>query len=98
MQENLQEIIKKGAIVVDVRTPEEFNNGHIAGSINIPVNEIGNALSWLQKDVPMVLVCASGVRSAHAKFVLDSNGFLEVYNGGAWNSLGNVHAGGCPVK
>lgn len=95
---NLEEIIKKGAIIVDVRTPEEFSDGHINGSLNVPVDEIGQAMAWLLKDVPVVVVCASGARSAHAKFVLESNGYKEVYNGGAWDSLGNIHAGACPVK
>lgn len=95
---NFEEIIKKGAIIIDVRTAQEFEQGHIAGSLNIPVDEIGKALSWLQKDVPVVVVCASGARSGMAKMILDANDFKEVYNGGSWDSLGNIHAGGCPVK
>ena len=95
---NLEEVISKGAVIIDVRTKEEFDVGHIHGSLNIPVDQIGQAMSWLQKNVPTVVVCASGARSAHAKFVLEANGFKEVYNGGAWDSLGNIHAGGCPIK
>jgi rhodanese-related sulfurtransferase len=55
-------------------------------------------MSWLQKDVPVVLVCASGSRSAVAVKILKSNGFEKVYNGGSWDSLGDIKAGGCPVK
>jgi rhodanese-related sulfurtransferase len=95
---DLQEIISKGAVIIDVRTKEEFDQGNIQGSLNIPVDEIGQALAWLAKDVPTVVICASGSRSAMAKLILDSNGFKEVYNGGAWDSLGNIHTGACPVK
>jgi len=98
MGENLEEIIHNGAIVIDVRTPEEYADGHIEGSLNVPVDEIGKAMSWLIKDVPVVLVCASGSRSGFAKMILEANGYKKVYNGGSWDSLGNIKAGGCPVK
>lgn len=98
MKEDLKNVIENGALIVDVRTPEEFNDGHIEGSLNIPLDEVGVAMSWLQKDVPTVVVCASGNRSGHALMILKANGFEKVYNGGAWNSLGDVKAGGCPVK
>jgi len=95
--DNLEDIIKNGALIIDVRTPDEFKVGHIEGSINIPLNEIGQAMEWLKKDVPMILVCESGARSGHAVMILKTNGFEKVYNGGSWNSLGNIKAGGCPV-
>ena len=95
---NIKEIIEKGALIIDVRTPAEFEEGHIKGSLNIPLDEIGKAISWLQKDVPTVLVCASGERSAEAMKILKANGFEKVYNGGSWDSLGDIKAGGCPVK
>lgn len=95
---NLEEIISKGAVIIDVRTKEEFDAGHIHGSLNIPLDELGKNLNWLVKDVPIIVCCASGSRSQMAKFILQANNFKEVYNGGAWDSLGNIHAGGCPVK
>lgn len=98
MAEDLEDIIKHGAILIDVRTPEEFNDGHIEGSINVPVDEIGKAMSWLVKDVPVVLVCASGSRSEFAKMILEANGYKKVYNGGSWDNSGNIKVGGCPVK
>lgn len=98
MEESLETIIHNGAVVVDVRTPEEFADGHIEGSLNIPVDKIGPAMSWLLKDVPIVLVCASGSRSEFAKMILEANGYQKVYNGGSWDNLGNIKAGGCPVK
>lgn len=98
MAEDLKDIIARGALIIDVRTPEEYKEGHINGSLNIPVEEISKAMTWLIKDVPMVFVCASGSRSGYAVEVLKNNGFEKVYNGGSWDSLGNIKAGGCPVK
>ena len=97
MAEDIKNIIKNGALIVDVRTPQEYKDGHIEGSLNVPLDEIGKAMLWLQKDVPTVLVCASGSRSGQAVQILKANGFEKIYNGGAWDSLGNVKAGGCPV-
>ena len=98
MEEELKNIIEAGALIIDVRTPEEFEEGHIEGSLNIPLDEIEKAMSWLQKDVPTVVVCASGSRSAYAFKMLKTNGYEKVYNGGSWDSLGNIKAGGCPIK
>ncbi|MCX6723346.1 MAG: rhodanese-like domain-containing protein [Candidatus Staskawiczbacteria bacterium] len=98
MEEDIKNVIENGALIVDVRTQEEYKDGHIEGSLNIPLDEIGKAMTWLQKDVPTVVVCASGSRSAHAVMVLKANGYEKVYNGGAWDSLGDIKAGGCPIK
>ena len=95
---NLEHIIANGALIIDVRTQDEYKTGHIKGSLNIPLNDIEKAMEWLIKDVPLVLVCASGGRSAVAQKILEANGFLKVYNGGSWDSLGNIKAGGCPIK
>ena len=96
---DLENIITAGAIIIDVRTVDEYkNDGHIKGSLNIPLNDIKKQTSWLIKDVPIIVVCASGSRSAEAKKILDDNGFKKVYNGGSWNNLGNINAGGCPIK
>lgn len=97
-KEELEKIIDKGALIIDVRMKEEYKDGHIEGSLNIPLNEIKQATSWLIKDVPVVFVCASGIRSAFAKKLLEKNGYEKVYNGGSWNNFGEIKAGGCPVK
>jgi phage shock protein E len=67
----------------------ECASGHIKGSINISVDTLGNNLSKLKKDKPIITCCASGMRSASAKSILKSNGFTEVHNGGGWSSLQN---------
>lgn len=82
------QLVHEGAIILDVRTTGEFSNGHIKGSINIPVDKLGANLNKLKsKNKTVITCCASGMRSASAKSILKSNGFTNVYNGGAWQSL-----------
>ena len=70
-------------VIVDVRTPGEFMGGHVAGSINIPLNEIPQHLDELKKMEQIVLCCASGGRSGQATMFLKQNG-IECSNGGSW--------------
>ena len=83
------QLINDGAVIVDVRTKGEYQQGHIKGSLNIPLNNLSSQLTKLKKDNPIITCCASGMRSAQAKSILKSNGYAEVYNGGGWNSLQN---------
>ena len=80
-------LMNRGAVILDVRTVGEFQTGNVKGSINIPVKELPVQLSRLDKSKPIITVCASGIRSANAKGILQSNGFAEVYNGGSWYNL-----------
>jgi rhodanese-related sulfurtransferase len=82
-------LLQNGAQIVDVRTKEEFQSGHIKGSVNLPLNNLGNQMNKLKKDKPVITCCASGMRSAAARNILKSRGFKEVYNGGGWMSLQN---------
>lgn len=89
-KEDYAELVKKGAIILDVRSKGEYAGGHIKGSINIPVDQLSNNLSKLKdKNKPIITVCASGMRSASAKSILKSNGYTQVHNGGGWGSLQN---------
>ncbi len=82
------QLVKEGATILDVRSKGEFAGGHIKGSINIPVEQLGSNYNKLKnKNKPVITCCASGMRSASAKSILKSNGFTQVYNGGAWSSL-----------
>ena len=84
------QLIKSGAIVLDVRSKGEFEGGHIRGAVNIPVDQLRNNFSRLKdKTKPIITCCASGMRSASAKSILLSNGYTTVYNGGGWGSLQN---------
>lgn len=82
------ELVKQGAIILDVRGKGEYAGGHIKGSINIPVDTLTHSLGKLNdKNKPIITCCASGMRSGAAKNILKSKGYSHVYNGGSWNSL-----------
>jgi len=83
------ELVKQGAIILDVRSKGEFQGGHIRGALNISVDTLSKNLNKLNKNKPIITCCASGMRSASAKSILKSNGFKDVYNGGSWMSLKN---------
>lgn len=85
--ENILDFVKKGAIVIDVRTTGEFKSGHIKGSKNIPLDTIAAKISEIKKlEKPVIVCCRSGMRSAQAASILKENG-IEVINGGGWQSL-----------
>jgi rhodanese-related sulfurtransferase len=85
--ESIQEFIEKGAIIIDVRSPGEFSGGHIKGSKNIPLNEIGAKINEIKKlNKPVIACCASGMRSSQATSILKQNG-IDAINGGGWQNL-----------
>ncbi|MDO4834099.1 MAG: rhodanese-like domain-containing protein [Bacillota bacterium] len=68
-------------VLLDVRSPEEYSNGHIPGSINIPVNSIHEAGEIIKgKDAPVCVYCLSGIRAASAAAVLRGEGYTKVKN------------------
>ncbi|MCC6703059.1 MAG: rhodanese-like domain-containing protein [Fluviicola sp.] len=70
--------------IIDVRTPAEFMGGHVADSINIPLNELPNRMDEIKAITqPIILCCASGNRSGQAAYFLQSQG-IECENGGSW--------------
>lgn len=80
-------LVANGAVILDVRTAGEFQSGHIRISKNIPLDQIPQQIEKIKKfNSPVICVCRSGMRSSTATSILKNNG-LEVYNGGAWNSL-----------
>lgn len=83
----LKQIINDGAFLVDVRSTTEFANGHIKGSVNIPVDEIQNHLAKFKNRKNIVVFCRSGARSSLAKSVLEKNGIEGVTNGGSWQNV-----------
>jgi phage shock protein E len=84
---NMKELMASGALVVDVRTPAEYKDGHVKGAINLPLQTLGNNLNKLKKDQVIITCCRSGSRSGMAKRMLKANGFEQVHNGGPWTSL-----------
>ncbi|MFA6260823.1 MAG: rhodanese-like domain-containing protein [Bacteroidia bacterium] len=70
--------------IIDVRTPGEFMGGHVAGSINIPLQELPQRIDEIKAiHTPIVLCCASGNRSGQASAYLKSMG-IACENGGSW--------------
>ncbi len=87
-KERVKQKISVGALVVDVRTPEEFARGHYKGAINIPLSEVPRRLSEFgAKEKPIVVYCRSGNRSGKAKSILLKNGFIDVTNGGGFRDM-----------
>jgi rhodanese-related sulfurtransferase len=85
--EELAKLIKDGAYLVDVRTPEEFANGNAKGSVNIPLDKVSNQLSKFNGKEHIIVFCRSGNRSSQAKSILNQNGYTNVTNGGTWKNV-----------
>ncbi len=86
---NYKELVEQGALIVDVRTPEEYKQGHIDGSMNIPLQVLPGKIADLRKKGKTIItVCRSGARSGAALGMLKKAG-LDAYNGGPWNRLQN---------
>ncbi len=86
---NLKSIIEEGAFLVDVRTPAEFAEGNVKGSVNIPLDVISNQIKKFKGKKNIVVFCRSGNRSGQAKVILENNGIQHVTNGGTWNDVNN---------
>ena len=71
---------------MDVRTEDEYNDGHIKGAILLPVQELEERLDELPVDKPIIVYCRSGNRSRNAAEILVVNGFEAVYDMGGINS------------
>jgi len=68
-------LVAQGATLVDVRTPEEWASGHAEGAVLIPIDELGGRLGEIPRGHPVVVYCASGVRSAQAAAMLGAAGY-----------------------
>lgn len=89
-KEDLMEILKQGAQIVDVRTPQEFSQAHAKCSRNIPLDQLAGRVSELERSKPIVVCCASGARSSMAKAMLEKAGFTAVHNAGPWQCVRQV--------
>lgn len=84
----VQDALQQGAVVIDVRTVGEFRSGNVSGSLNIPLDQIGSKMKKIkQMRKPIVLCCASGMRSATATGMLKNAGIESVYNGRTWSKV-----------
>ena len=82
-------LIKKGALLIDTRTPGEFSHGHIEGAINIPHDAIAEKIGkhTADKSKPIIVYCRSGTRSSIAKQTLIRTGYTHVVNGGSLHRM-----------
>jgi len=70
------------AVIIDVRSPQEFAGGHVEGAINLPIDSIteSDVLKHTTKDAPVVLYCRSGGRAGVVQGRMTEWGFTSVYN------------------
>ncbi|MGK0255002.1 MAG: phage shock protein E [Mariniflexile sp.] len=86
-KDRVKDFQNRGAIILDVRTKGEYDQGAIKGSKNIPLQSITSKINEIKKlNKPVITCCASGMRSGNAASVLNSHG-VEAINGGGWLSL-----------
>ncbi len=79
--------IEAGAVIVDVRTPEEFRDRAYPGALNIPVSSLVARMAEIPKDKPVIVYCASGARSASAARTLRQAGYRDVLNAGGLDDI-----------
>jgi phage shock protein E len=81
--------IRAGAMLLDVRTPGEYSQGHLQGSVNIPYDQLAARVNEIDqdKDRDIVLYCRSGSRSSLAKRTLESLGYTNVLNAGGYEPM-----------
>jgi len=76
-----KQLVNEGALLVDVRSHEEYNEGHLPGAVLIPVGKIEDSIDQLgSKERPIVVYCHTGVRAAMASRKLKKAGFRQVHN------------------
>jgi len=91
--EAARKLISEGAVVLDVRTPDEYAQEHLPSAVNIPVQDFSARIDEVAKLVandkarPVVVYCAAGSRAAKAKAQLDAAGYSHVVNGGGLDDL-----------
>jgi phage shock protein E len=85
--EAIKQALENGAVIIDVRTPSEFSGGHPKGARNIPLQQLPHKVNEIKKlKKPVVLCCASGMRSASARALLSKEG-IECLDAGSWRNL-----------
>jgi phage shock protein E len=85
---NLKELLSKGAVIIDVRNVNEYDQGRARGSINIPIDRLPTNIQRIKGLGKPIITCSSGdSRSAAAVRILKQHGVQQVYNGGRWEKL-----------
>jgi phage shock protein E len=86
------EYLRNGAIIVDVRNPNEFESGHLMQAQNMPLDRIEMLATSMVRDKnkTLLLHCSSGVRSSIAKKKLEALGYKSVFNLGSYERAGKI--------
>ena len=89
------DLVKRGGMVVDVRTPAEFNSGHLSQAFNMPVDEIDALLPNQVRDKNRVILvhCKTGMRSKKAKDILTRRGYQNVFDLGSYERAFKIVSG-----
>ena len=91
MQNVIKSIKEKKGTLLDVRSPMEFQENHITGAINIPIDLVESNIKQIASmPKPIIVYCLSGGRSSIANGILQQNGIQNIYNGGGIFSLNNI--------
>jgi phage shock protein E len=90
MDEIIKDLINDGAFLVDVRTLEEFAEGHAKNTVNIPLNDLLHNIELFENKPSVIVFCKSGGRSEMAKSLLEAKGIKNVINSGTWNYMDAV--------
>ena len=85
--DDLDALKAAGALIVDVRTPAEYEQGHVPGSVNLPLDQFLARMTEIDRNQPVLLCCASGGRSGMAKQALEREGYQQAHNAGPWTRL-----------
>jgi len=84
---SIEEYLQNDAVVIDVRTKQEFDEGHVQGSKNIPLDVIGSQIEAIKQiGKPIITCCRSGARSGSAAKILTQSG-VDAINGGPWGTV-----------
>ena len=84
---SIPDLLDEGALVLDVRTLGEYRNGHVNGSMHVPLQQLEKKINAIKKQKKTVVtVCASGMRSGKAAKMLRATG-LDAHNGGPWHAV-----------
>jgi len=84
---NMENILQN-ATIIDVRTPNEYEQAHYPGAVNIPLTEVSHRLDEIKEmKQPIVMYCLSGGRSGLAVSIVKKTGLKDVYNGGGIQDL-----------
>jgi|GEM_PF-466049 len=87
--EDIARLLREGATIVDIRTAEEYRQGHVPGSLHIPLPELLRSLPSIPKDRPVITCNAEDALSAAAAEILDAHGF-KAYDGGGWTTVAKL--------